>query len=63
MREVREDHAAGGGEGLAEPQLEGCQMRLRLEDVREGEAPAHQTGEGDMTGKNIIQLNNFLTGA
>ena len=49
MREVREGHAAGEGEGLARPRLEGCQMQLRLKDVHEGEAPASQTGEGDMT--------------
>lgn len=36
MREVREGHAAGEGEGLAEPRLEGGQMRLRLEDLHEG---------------------------
>ncbi len=46
---VREGHAAREGEGLAKPRLEGCQMQLRLKDVREGEAPSSQTGEGNMT--------------
>jgi len=51
VREVREAHAAGEGEGLARPRLEGCQMRLRLEDVHEDEAPASQACEGDITRK------------
>ena len=51
VREVREGHAAGEGEGLAKPRLEGCQMQLRLEDVREDEAPASQACEGDITRK------------